>query len=129
MRIFVDTNVFIAAITDEEATGAVAAELLNSDHELTTSLLNLMEIRTVLTKKERVELDRAQTILEEITSDVDIVIHDTSDMVDANGLQQETLLYPLDSLVFAAANAQDATLTSFDSELLDHGAVHPEELL
>lgn len=129
MKIFVDTNVFVAAITDEEETSDVATRLLNSDNELLTSLLNLMEIRTVLTKQERLEPDRAQEIQAEITADVDVVIHDTSDMIDANRLQQDNLLYPLDTLVLAAANAQDARLATFDSELLDNGAVHPEELL
>lgn len=129
MRVFVDTNVFVATITDEEGTGDIASRLLNSDNEFITSLLNLMELRTVLTKKERLERERAREIQEEITSAVDVVIHDASDMVDANRLQEETLLYPLDTLVLAAADAQDATLASFDTELLDNGAVHPEELL
>lgn len=129
MRIFVDTNVLIAAVTDEEKNGEIASRLLNSDAEFLTSLLNLMELRTVLTKKERMEQGRAEQIQEEITSGVDVVVHDTSDMVDANLIQQETLLYPLDALILAAADAQDATVASFDAELLDSGAVHPETLL
>lgn len=129
MKLFVDTNVFIAAITDEAETGDLAAELLNTDHDFLTSLLNLMEVRTVLTKKERLEVDRVDEIQDEITSDVDVVIHDASDMIDANRLQRETLLYPMDSLVLAAANAQDATLVSFDRELLENDAVHPADLL
>lgn len=129
MRVFVDTNVLVAVITDEPDAGETAAALLDSEHDCITSLLNLMELRTVLTKKERLEQDRVRTIRDEITTDVDVVIHDTSDMVDANRLQQESLLYPLDSLVLAAAEAQDATLASFDGELQENGAVDPAELL
>jgi predicted nucleic acid-binding protein len=40
-RLFLDTNVFIASITKEEERVEVAKELLNSDYEFYTSLLNL----------------------------------------------------------------------------------------
>jgi|GEM_PF-1958469 len=129
MKLFLDTNLFVAAVTDEPETGAIAAELLNADHELLTSTLNLMELRTVLTKKQRLELSRANAIQTEITRDVSVVIPDASDMMDANHLQQETLLYPLDCLILACAQGHDADLVSFDSELQDAAALSPAELL
>lgn len=129
MKVFVDTNVFIAAATDEPETGETATDLLDSDNEFLTSLLNLMELRTVLTKKQRLELDRAREIQREITAEVDIVIPDTSDMVDAYSIQEETLLYPLDSVILAIAEAHDALLVSFDGELVDAGALVPADLL
>ncbi|WP_256948882.1 type II toxin-antitoxin system VapC family toxin [Halorubrum ezzemoulense] len=49
MKAFVDTNVFIASITDEPGRGDVATELLNENRDFCTSILNLMEIRSVLT--------------------------------------------------------------------------------
>ncbi len=54
MKVFVDTSVFIASITDEPGRGDLATELLNESHDFCTSILNLMEIRSVLTKKKRV---------------------------------------------------------------------------
>ena len=129
MRLFLDTNLFVAAVTDEPEVGTIAADLLSTDHELLTSTLNLMELRTVLTKKRRLELTRAQEIQAEITTDVSVVIPDASDMMDANQLQQETLLYPLDCLILACAQSHDADLVSFDSELQDNGAHSPREVL
>jgi len=55
MKVFVDTNVFIASLTDEPARGDTATQLLNEDHEFCTSILNLMEMRSVMTKKKQVE--------------------------------------------------------------------------
>ncbi|MDG5761768.1 PIN domain-containing protein [Natronococcus sp. A-GB1] len=127
MRLFLDTNLFVAAVTDEPETGELAAELLNTDHNLLTSTLNLMELRTVLTKKQRLELSRANAIQTEITRDVSVVIPDASDMMDANRLQKETLLYPLDCLILACAQGHDADLVSFDSELQAAGAVSPAD--
>jgi predicted nucleic acid-binding protein len=50
-------------------------------------------------------------------------------MIEANRLQEETLLYPMDAIVLSAANAVDATLVTFDSELRDHGAKAPHEVI
>lgn len=49
--------------------------------------------------------------------------------MEANQLQSETLLYPMDALMLAAADAIDATLVSFDNELVEHGAVLPDEVM
>jgi predicted nucleic acid-binding protein len=47
MKVFVDTNVFVASLTDEPERDSVATSFLDEDHEFYTSLLNLMELRTV----------------------------------------------------------------------------------
>ena len=38
MKVFVDTNVFIASITDEPGRGDVATELLNENHDFSAVL-------------------------------------------------------------------------------------------
>ncbi|ELY62817.1 type II toxin-antitoxin system VapC family toxin [Natrinema versiforme] len=129
MKLFLDTNIFIAAVTDEPDTGTLAANILDSDHDFLTSTLNLMELRSVLTKKERLELSQAEAIQDEITADVKVTIPDASDMMDANRLQRETLLYPLDCLILACAQSHDVDLVTFDSELQDTGALSPQTVL
>lgn len=129
MKVLVDTNVFVASLTDEPGRGDVATELLNQDHDFCTSILNLMEIRSVLTKKKRVEQDRVEDVLSDIYAQVDIYAPEISDQISAYSLQQETLLYTLDCVLLALADDLDATLATFDSELLDNGAVEPNDLI
>lgn len=43
--------------------------------------------------------------------------------------RSETLLYPMDALLLAAADAIDAILVSFDNELVDHGAKLPANVI
>ena len=129
MKVFVDTNVFIASITDEPGRGDVATELLNESHEFCTSILNLMEIRSVLTKKKRVEQERVEEVLTDIYGRVDIYAPEISDQISANSLQKDTLLYTLDCVLLALAEDIDATLVTFDGELLENGAVSPTELM
>jgi predicted nucleic acid-binding protein len=129
MKLFVDTNVLVASLTDEPARGDVATELLNEDHEFCTSILNLMEVRSVMTKKKQVEQDRVEDVISDIHDRVDIYAPEVSDQIAAYTLQQDTLLYTLDCVLLALADDVDATLTTFDGELLDNGAVAPSELV
>lgn len=59
MTVLIDTNILIAATIGEPERGEVARELLDSDHEFATTLFNVMEYRTVLTKKK--ELNRTES--------------------------------------------------------------------
>ncbi|MGB9987621.1 type II toxin-antitoxin system VapC family toxin [Salarchaeum japonicum] len=129
MRVFLDTNVFIAAVADEATHGASAVEILDSEHELVNSLLNVMELRAVLTKKHAVEAKRAREIEDEVRSGIEVVVPDSEDVLDANELQQETLLYPMDCLILACAEGCGATLVSFDNELVENRAIEPADVV
>jgi len=129
MRVFLDTNVVIASVSNEPERGETATRLLNQDHDFYTSLINLMEVRTVLTKKKQVERKQVEDVENKIVSGVEILIPDATDMMEANKKQRENLLYPLDALILACAKGKDAELVTFDSEILDNGGTHPQELL
>ena len=122
------TNVLVAAVTRDTEHSDIAVELLNQADETYVSLLNLMELRTVLSKKKGFERDRIEQIENRITSRTTVLFPDASEVMAANRLQSETLLYPMDALVLAVAEANDAILVSFDAELVDHGATLPSEL-
>jgi len=129
MKLFVDSNVFIASLTDEPGRGHTATRLLDSDHEFCTSILNLMEIRSVLMNKKRIEQDAVESVLSDIYTTVDIYAPEISDQVEAYSLQEETVLYTLDCLLLALANDVGATMVSFDADLCEHGAMAPEEFV
>ncbi|MFB6308995.1 MAG: type II toxin-antitoxin system VapC family toxin [Haloarculaceae archaeon] len=129
MKVFVDTNVFIASLTEEPNRGDVATELLNQDHDFCTSVLNLMEIRSVMTKKKRAEQARVETVLEDLQSRVDIYAPEISDQITAYNLQKDTLLYTMDCLLLSLAEDIGATMVTFDSELVANGASEPADVL
>ena len=129
MRVFVDSNVFVASLTNEPSRGDVATKFLNRDFEFCTSILNLMEIRSVMTKKKRIEQDEVERVLDDIADRVDIFAPDTTDQIEAYKQQRSTVLYTLDCVLLTLSDDVDATLVTFDSELLDHGGVNPAEFL
>ncbi len=129
MRVLLDTNVLVAAVTRDTDRSHEAIELLDQVDDPLVSVLSLMELRSVLSKKKRFERDRIEAIENRITSRMTVTFPDASDMMAANRLQSETLLYPMDAMILSAADAADATLVSFDSELSEHGAKLPIQLL
>ncbi|WP_136601709.1 putative toxin-antitoxin system toxin component, PIN family [Salinigranum halophilum] len=129
MKVLLDTNVLVAAVTRDTERSDDALELLNQTAEPYVSVLNLMELRSVLTKKKLFERERIEQIENRITSRTTVTFPDASDVMAANRLQSETLRYPMDALVLTAADAVGATLVTFDSELLDHGAVSPDSVV
>ena len=128
MRCFADTNVLVAVLTKDDDRADDAIAVLNH-HETQTSVLNLMELRSVLAKKKQFERERVEKIETRIINRATITFPDASDIVAANRLQRETYLYPMEALILAAADAADATLVSFDAELREHGAKSPDEIL
>ena len=129
MKILLDTNVLVAAVTRDTDRSDEAIELLDQVDDPLVSVLSLMELRSVLSKKKRFERDRIDDIEDRITSRMTVTFPDASDMMAANRLQSNTLLYPMDAMILSAADAADAALVSFDSELVDHGAELPQQLL
>lgn len=88
-----------------------------------------METRSVLTKKKHAEQERVEDVLSDIYTDIDIYAPEISDQIAAYERQQDTLLYTLDCVLLALADDVDATMVSFDGELLDNGAVSPSAVL
>ncbi|MDV7348497.1 PIN domain-containing protein [Halorubrum distributum] len=129
MRSFLDTNVLVAAVTRDTDRSDVAVTVLNEAEEPYTSMLNLMELRTVLAKKKRIERERVRQIEQRIASRTTVTFPDASDFVDANEIQGETLLYPMDAMILSAADAVDAELVTFDAELREYGAKTPTEMI
>lgn len=130
MIVLVDTNVFVAALTDEIPRGQAAAEFLNQDHDFFTTIFNLMELRSVLAKKKRVERDEIEDIILDITGYVTIVAPSYDDLVGAYHFQSDTMLYPLDCLfLYVAEESDGGVFVTFDGEALEHGAKEPEEFL
>ncbi len=129
MRLFVDTNIFVAATLNESERGDIATEFLDSDRELSTTMFNLMEFRTVLAKKKQLDQDRVERLLENLWDRVTVYRPDSNDLLTSYSVQERTLLYPMDCIILTTAEETNGVLVTFDSELLENGAVSPEEFL
>jgi predicted nucleic acid-binding protein len=62
MTAFFDTNVLVAAVTTDTDRSQQAIWLLNEVDDGYTTIVNLMELRSVLAKKKAFERDRIERI-------------------------------------------------------------------
>lgn len=62
MKAFFDTNVLVAAVTTDTDRSQAAIDLLNGVDNGYTSVVNLMELRSVLAKKKAFERERIERI-------------------------------------------------------------------
>lgn len=76
-----------------------------------------------------IDQSRVEEAIEDITERIDVYVHDAGDFHSAYELQQRTLLYPMDALLLALAEDIDATLVTFDKELIDSDAREPQEFI
>jgi predicted nucleic acid-binding protein len=90
MRLLLDTNVLVAAVTRDTDRSDAAVELLNEVDELYVSVLNLMELRSVLAKKKGFDRDRIETIERRITARTTVTFPDASDVMAANTLSRSS---------------------------------------
>lgn len=88
-----------------------------------------MELRGVLAKKERYEADEVRQTIAQIATETTVLLPDAGDIMAANNLQNRTFLYTMDAVFASIADVNDLTLVSFDSELQEHGAVDPADVL
>ena len=121
MRVFLDTNVLVSALT----TRGLAADvfrLVLSEHELLTGEVNLVEFRRVLKQKMRVpvrHIEEAERLLREQT------------IIPRPAMAMEIELRDPDDkwiLASAFAGAADVLVTG-DKELLDLGRAAPLPIL
>ena len=129
MKAFFDTNVLVAAVTTDTDRSQAAIDLLSGVEEGYTSIVNLIELRSVLAKKKPFERDRIERIEDRIARNTTVVFPDASDIVTAKSRQREALLYPLVSIGLAAAESVDLPCVSSDGQPLGHESGGPSGLL
>lgn len=128
MKLFVDSNVFIAIVTDDTDRSDIARELLNSEYEFYSSIYNVMEVRNVLATKYHFKRDRIEEIERTIRTYADPVSHSSVLIQKADEIQEETYTTAMDAIMLAAADHIGGTLVTFDTELHRHGAKPPEDV-
>jgi len=127
VKVFVDTNILVAALAEKGDRSEQARRILEHESQVYTSLLNIMELRTVLTKKKGIEQDEVEDTIREVVENLEIIIPDSSDFIESNKMQIENLLYPQDCIILQVADSQDCELITFDKELIENKGRSPEE--
>ena len=141
LRVFLDTDVILNVLCEEEDLESgvrlwpAPKEILNlilDEIYGSTSIINIMEIRSVLAKKKlwkKEEIFEKEAILSE---SLHVVIPTWTDHIYADKIQKDIFLYPIDCLILALAINEKSILITRDRELLSQhlfSSYNPESFL
>ena len=129
MSLFIDSNVFIAIVTDDTDRSDIARRLLNADRTFYSSIYSIMEVRNVLATKYQFTREEIEAVEQRIRIYAEPVSHSSILVQKADEIQEQTYVTAMDAIMLASATQIDGTLVSFDTELHRYGAVPPEDIL
>ena len=129
MSLFIDSNVFIAIVTDDTDRSDIARRLLNADRTFYSSIYSIMEVRNVLATKYQFTREEIEAVERRIRIYAEPVSHSSILVQKADEIQEQTYVTAMDAIMLASATQIDGTLVSFDTELHRYGAVPPEDIL
>jgi predicted nucleic acid-binding protein len=115
-RVFVDTNLFIYAESDEQDKAGIAVEIIQSNPVISTQVIN--ETVNTLTRKYKFLLSEAHEIAVSMLSLCEVVPVDAGTVRKAIELTKQYSLSHWDSLIIAAA--LQGNCTTLFSEDMQH---------
>lgn len=138
-RVFIDSNIFLNFLLREETSYEGSKRLLTKieegDMEGITTLINIMEILSVLRKRSKAkdsEIIKDVEMIGEIQN-LEIIIPNEIHIAQAFEIQKKTKLLPTDAILISTARDFSDTFVSRDAELKQKASsfisvVRPEEL-
>jgi len=114
----VDSNVFFNVILYADEFSDAKKFLNENSGNIATTLVNLMEIFSILTRKYRWKKEDALKIVENLQENCMILIPNEYDFIYAYELQKRYLLTTNDALILSIAQKENFTLITMDKELL-----------
>jgi predicted nucleic acid-binding protein len=118
MRYLVDTDVFLHDILHTERAEEAKSFLDEHSEEISTTILNLMEISSVLSRKYKWKKESISKVLDALKVSVEILIPTEYDMLETFNLSKERYHTPVDALMLSISKGKNSTLITFDSGIL-----------
>ena len=114
----VDTNVFLSVLLKAPEWKKVESFLNNNKGNTSTSILNLMEIVSVLSRKYQWKREDILDILATIKENSTIYSPDEYDSLDAYNMVLTHFIMPMDAQILSLAKRKALTIITYDHELL-----------
>ncbi len=93
---------------------------MDGHEEICTTIFNLGEISSVLSRKYRWKSEEIGTAIEAIEKKLSVLITTEYDVLDAYQLSLKLFLTPIDAVLLSASKNNELTLITFDSWLLSY---------
>ncbi len=118
MAFIVDSDVFLHDLLHTDR-GVEAKDFMDAYMSvMSTTVLNVMEIGSVLARKYRWKKMDIDSALSAIKRSLSVLVPTEYDMLEAMELSMEHYLTPIDALMLVMSKNKDMTLITFDREIL-----------
>ena len=120
----VDSNVFLHILLHTPE-GEKSKLFLNQyEDTISTTIYNLIEISSVLSRKYNRNKKDIQDIIATLKDSISVSAPDEYDAINAYEIAMEHFLTPIDSLLLAMSKREDLILVTYDKELLKYNDVY-----
>lgn len=114
----VDSNVFLHVLLKTSEEKEAKKFLDRNKDQISTTLYNLMEVASVLSRKYKWKKKKITTVLSTMRNSISIHTPDEYDALEAYGITSEIFTTPIDTLMITVAKRKKLTLVTYDSELI-----------
>ncbi|MGA1866541.1 MAG: type II toxin-antitoxin system VapC family toxin [Thermoplasmatota archaeon] len=114
----VDSNVFLHVLLKTSEEKEAKKFLDRNKDQISTTLYNLMEIASVLSRKYKWKKKKITTVLSTMRNSISIHTPDEYDALEAYEITAEVFTTPIDTLMITIAKRKKLTLVTYDSELI-----------
>jgi len=127
----IDSNVFLQVLLDTDEAEPSASFLNDNSDNISTTLFNLMEISSVLTRKYKWDRKKTLHVIEDIKGHIPVHSPDEYDILEAFRINCKDFLTPIDSIMLSIAERYGMILVTYDKELLkksnnEHRVIKPD---
>ena len=120
MHYMVDSDVFLHDVLHTDRSEEARKFLDKYCNDIATTVLNIMEIGSVLSRKYRWRKRDINKVIEAVKKTLTILIPTEYDMLDAMELSLKHYLSPVDALMLVMSQNKGLILVTFDGELLKY---------
>jgi predicted nucleic acid-binding protein len=114
----IDSNVFLHILLKTEESERAASFLDENKGSVTTTLLNMMEIASVLSRKYRWKGRDIKDVLREMRKNLPLSSPDEYDILEAYDINEQEFLTPIDAIMVAVTSRNHFVLITYDKELI-----------
>ncbi|MGA1873343.1 MAG: type II toxin-antitoxin system VapC family toxin [Thermoplasmatota archaeon] len=114
----IDSNVFLQVLLKTSEEKEAKKFLDRNKDQISTTLYNLMEVASVLSRKYKWKKKKITSVLSTMRDSISIHTPDEYDALEAYEITSEILTTPIDTLMITIAKRKKLALVTYDSELL-----------
>jgi len=123
-KFLVDSDVLLNAVLEGERQEASVEFLDQHEEYICTTILNIMEISSVLSRKYRWKGKDIRDVVSTIERGTDVLIPSETEIIEAYELVYHHFFSAIDAILLTLSKGQDQILITFDLELLNRGSKH-----